>query len=87
MLSNLTITLSVLIVLFTSLSGAYAQDNSRYVPYADAVRICGTEWRASDAKKNTAKGEGQKAWNEFRAQCVVREGYVKGRKAPKSVTN
>lgn len=55
-----------------------------FVSYRDAVKACGAEWRASDAKKAVAKGEGRKAWSEFRAKCVTDKGYVKGAKAPKA---
>jgi len=43
--------------------------------YRETLKICGAEWRASDARKSVAKGEGQKAWNTFRAECVLRHGY------------
>jgi len=51
------------------------------VSYRDAVKACGAEWKQSDARKSVAKGEGQKAWNEFRAKCVTEKGYVKGARA------
>lgn len=45
--------------------------------YRDAMKTCGTEWRASEARKSVTKGEGAKAWNAFRAECVKRVGYEK----------
>jgi hypothetical protein len=53
-----------------------------YVSYRDAVKACGMEWKAKAEKP--VKGEGRSEWNKFRAECVVRQGYVKGLKAPKS---
>lgn len=44
--------------------------------YADIMRTCGAEWKESDTRKNTAKGEGAAAWNKFRVECVARKGYV-----------
>jgi hypothetical protein len=44
--------------------------------YADVMRTCGAEWKESDTRKNTAKGEGMAAWNAFRVECVARKGYV-----------
>lgn len=46
------------------------------ITYREAVKACGIEWKASDARKQVPKGEGQKAWNAFRAECVKRQGYV-----------
>lgn len=59
-------------------------EEARFVPYRDAVKACGAEWRASDARKQVQKGEGRAAWNTFRAECVTRQGYVKGRKQAKA---
>lgn len=44
--------------------------------YTDLVRLCGQEWRASDARKNASKGTGRIEWNKFRAECVSRHGWV-----------
>jgi len=44
--------------------------------YVDVIRTCGAEWRESDAKKATPKGEGVAAWNKYRVECVARKGYV-----------
>lgn len=44
--------------------------------YTDVLRTCGAEWKESDTRKNTPKGEGSAAWNTFRAECVARKGYV-----------
>lgn len=52
--------------------------------YRDAMKTCGTEWRASDQRKSVKKGEGATAWNAFRAECTKRVGYEKkGRGAVK----
>lgn len=59
-------------------SCSYAQDG---MSYRDAVKACGADWRASDERKTVAKGEGQKAWNAFRATCVTAKGYVPKRGA------
>ena len=44
--------------------------------YVDVIRTCGAEWRESDTRKSTPKGEGSAAWNAFRVECVARKGYV-----------
>ena len=46
------------------------------VTYTDVIRTCGAEWKESDTRKNTPKGEGSAAWNAFRVECVARKGYV-----------
>lgn len=43
--------------------------------YADAMKQCGAEWKASDTRKSTPRGEGAKAWQTFRAECTKRVGY------------
>lgn len=50
-----------------------------FVKYTDARRDCGVEWKAR-ADKDVNKGA--TAYQTFLAACVVRHGYVKGRKAP-----
>lgn len=45
--------------------------------YLDAMRQCGTEWKASDARKAVAKGEGMAAWQAFRKECTARVGWEK----------
>lgn len=45
--------------------------------YAEAMKQCGGEWRASDARKQVKKGEGRAAWNAFRKECTARVGYTK----------
>lgn len=47
--------------------------------YTDALRQCGAEWKASDTRKATPKGEGMKAWQTFRAECVKRVGWTSKR--------
>lgn len=54
---------------------AFSQEAAK-VTYADVIKTCGAEWRESDAKKSTPKGEGMAAWNTFRVECVARKGYV-----------
>lgn len=46
--------------------------------YAVALKACGAEWRASEDRKaaKAAKEDGRKAWNTYRAACVVRQGWV-----------
>lgn len=71
-----TFIIALIVVGFTSIARA------DYVSYRDAVKACGMEWKAKEAKP--AKGEGRSEWNKFRAECVVQKGYVKGLKAPKN---
>lgn len=52
--------------------------------YLDAMRTCGAEWKASDARKGVAKGEGMAAWQAFRKECTARVGWEKKRKASMS---
>lgn len=47
--------------------------------YGDVIRSCGTQWRASDARKAVAKGQGMAAWQDFRRECVKTSGYVSKR--------
>lgn len=54
--------------------------------YVDALRQCGQEWRASDARKQVKKGEGTAAWNTFRAECVKRVGYESKRRSAQAPT-
>ncbi len=50
--------------------------------YLDAMRTCGAEWKASDARKAVAKGEGMAKWQAFRKECTARVGWEsKKRKA------
>lgn len=53
-----------------------------FVPYSDALSKCSAEWKQSETRRNTKKGEGVAAWNDFRRTCVIEKGYVKGRKGP-----
>jgi len=61
-------------ILASFVSFANAEDAA--VTYTDVIRTCGAEWRESDTRKNTPKGEGTAAWNAFRVECVARKGYV-----------
>jgi hypothetical protein len=65
---------AVLVVALTMVSNANAQATGP--TYTDVLRTCGMEWRESDTRKSTPKGEGAAAWNKFRADCVARKGYV-----------
>lgn len=52
--------------------------------YQDAMRACGAEWRASEARTHVKKGEGAAAWNAFRKECTARVGWERKPKAPAS---
>jgi hypothetical protein len=56
--------------------GSIVSANAQAPTYTDVLRTCGAEWKESDTRKNTAKGEGMAAWNAFRIECVARKGYV-----------
>lgn len=58
-----------------SVLSARAEDAAK-PSYVDVLRTCGAEWRESDTRKNTPKGEGSAAWNAFRVECIARKGYV-----------
>lgn len=72
---NTAIVVGLVIVAFCGVARA------DFISYRDAVKQCGMEWKAKAEKP--AKGEGRAAWNAFRGECVIRQGYVKGLKAPK----
>jgi hypothetical protein len=55
--------------------------------YNSVIRTCGAEWRASDTRKATPKGEGAAAWNTFRRDCVAKSGYVSKRNRTATKTN
>jgi hypothetical protein len=76
--------LGVVVGAFMLLTGgmAHAQDKP-FVPYSEALATCSAEWKQSDERAKLAKGQKQDAWQTFRAECVTRQGYVKGAKAPK----
>jgi hypothetical protein len=65
------------LVSLASIGTAYSQANTT-TQYRDALRQCGAEWKASEARKAVAKGEGAKAWQDFRKKCVEDNGW-KGR--------
>lgn len=73
---NTAIVVGLVIVAFCGVARA------DFISYRDAVKQCGMEWKAKAEK--APKGEGRAAWNAFRSECVVKQGYVKGLKAPKS---
>jgi hypothetical protein len=58
------------------LVSTFANAQTAAPTYQDVIRTCGAEWRESDARKAVVKGEGAAKWNEFRAECVARKGYV-----------
>jgi hypothetical protein len=80
----LSTALSLAVGAFMLLTGgmAHAQDKP-FVPYSEALATCSAEWKQSDERAKLAKGQKQDAWQTFRAECVTRQGYVKGAKAPK----
>ena len=43
--------------------------------YTDALKACGAEWRASEARKAVKTGEGNAAWQTFRKECTRRVGW------------
>lgn len=45
--------------------------------YAEAMKTCGAEWKASETRKAVKKGEGAAAWQAFRKECTTRVGYEK----------
>jgi hypothetical protein len=68
-------TMIALAFVLASLVSANAQEAAKPT-YTDVIRTCGAEWKESDTRKNTPKGEGSAAWNAFRVECVARKGYV-----------
>lgn len=48
--------------------------------YADAMKTCGAEWKASEARKAVTNGNGGPAWQAFRKECTARVGYEKKKK-------
>ena len=62
------------------LAATYAKAESAGT-YRDALKQCGQEWRASDARKSVEKGKGREAWNAFRKDCVTRVGYQRKSRA------
>jgi hypothetical protein len=73
----------VSLVSLASVSVVYAQGNT--TTYGEALKACGGEWRTSEARKTVAKGEGAKAWQEFRAKCVKEKGW-NGKRVPRNQT-
>lgn len=68
---------NILAIAFVLASVGFASAQEATKPtYLDVIRTCGAEWKDSDTRKNTPKGEGMTAWNTFRAECVSRKGYV-----------
>lgn len=61
-------------VSLASIGAAYGQTN-KAADYREVLRQCGSEWKASDQRKAVVKGEGAKAWQEFRAKCVREKGW------------
>jgi hypothetical protein len=77
--------LFALAFVLVSVVSAGAQEAAKPT-YLDVIRTCGAEWKESDTRKNTAKGEGMAAWNTFRVECVARKGYVTKSAAKKDFT-
>lgn len=66
---------SILAGMFVLISvNAFAADPSP--AWRDVLSTCSEEWRASDTRKNTAKGEGMAAWQTFLTECKTRKGFV-----------
>lgn len=70
------------LVMMIGVSHTANSQEGAFVPYSDALSKCSAEWKQSETRRNTKKGEGVAAWNDFRRTCVIEKGYVKGRKAP-----
>lgn len=77
---------NILALAFVVASLVSARAETANVTYLDVLRTCGAEWKESDTRKNTPKGEGMAAWNTFRAECVTRKGYVTKSAAKKDFT-
>ena len=67
---------NMLAIAFILASVVSASAQNAAPTYTDVVRTCGAEWKESDTRKATPKGEGSAAWNAFRVECVARKGYV-----------
>ena len=70
MIKQLAIALALALVSVSSVAG---------MEYRDAIDACSSEWRKRDDYKSN---KGMAAWQAFRAECVVRQGWEpKKRKA------
>jgi hypothetical protein len=69
----------ILIAIATLAFISTAQAQTAAPTYADVQRTCGMEWKASDTRKSTPKGEGREAWQAFLKTCTDRKGYVSKR--------
>jgi len=67
---------NMLAIAFVIASVLSARAETAAPTYTDVLRTCGAEWKESETRKTTPKGEGSAAWNAFRAECVARKGYV-----------
>jgi hypothetical protein len=77
---------NILAIAFVLASVGFASAQEAAKPtYVDVIRTCGAEWKDSDTRKNTPKGEGSAAWNAFRVECVARKGYVTKSAAKKDI--
>lgn len=74
----LALAFSSLIVLGTTCATRAQTDAT--TSYSEALKLCSVEWKASDTRKQVAKGEGMAAWQKFRAACVTEKGYVPTRR-------
>ena len=74
-MSKIIMTFATLVALINA-----AHSEPRKTPdgktYAEIVSQCAKEWRESETRKTTPRGQGQEAWNKFRADCVARAGWV-----------
>lgn len=68
---------TLLFAMFALVSNASAYDGP--TDYRAVLKECGTQWRGSDVRKSTPKGEGMAAWQSFRRECVKNSGYVSKR--------
>lgn len=71
---NIIVTASLAIATLVNVN-AIAMHSANAATYQEVLKVCGAEWKTSEARKSVAKGEGAKAWNTFRAECVMRHGY------------
>lgn len=67
-----------------SIGTVYGQANTAAPQYREVLKLCGAEWKTSEARKSVSKGEGGKAWQEFRAKCVLEKGWKKGTRTANS---
>jgi hypothetical protein len=74
----------VTVLSLASIGTVYGQTNPTAPQYRDVLKQCGADWKASEARRNVAKGEGAAKWQEFRAKCVLDKGWKKGTRSANS---